>query len=185
MSSLVYSMLVNVNGMYYVHVCEKARWARSAGNSAIENVCIIIIFNIALCRRHTTTRAKTWYRTQPTTSFSLFPLNADTGPRGLEPRSLFQNSFYSQTIRPLTCNQCVSHSQRNKLCSVFLFYNLVYNLFPVCIALSHSYSEIQRGVHLCIMSVRVVQRAHVGCRRCVSMCVFVKLLSVLTAFFYM
>ena len=29
--------------MYYVHVCEQARWARSAGNSAIENVCIIII----------------------------------------------------------------------------------------------------------------------------------------------
>ena len=35
-------MLVNVNGMYYVHVCEQARLARSAGNSAIENVCIII-----------------------------------------------------------------------------------------------------------------------------------------------
>ena len=32
---LVYDMLVNVNGMYYVHVCEQARWARSAGNSAI------------------------------------------------------------------------------------------------------------------------------------------------------
>ena len=27
---------------YYGHVCEQARWARSAGNSAIENVCIII-----------------------------------------------------------------------------------------------------------------------------------------------
>ena len=43
MRLLVYDMLVNVNGTYYVHVCEQARWARSAGNSAIENVCIIII----------------------------------------------------------------------------------------------------------------------------------------------
>ena len=39
----VYDMLVNVNVIYYVHVCEQARWARSAGNSAIENLCIIII----------------------------------------------------------------------------------------------------------------------------------------------
>ena len=36
-------MLVNVNVIYYGHVCEQARWARSAGNSATENVCIIII----------------------------------------------------------------------------------------------------------------------------------------------
>ena len=36
-------MLVNVNGIYYVHVCEQAHWACSAGNSAIENLCIIII----------------------------------------------------------------------------------------------------------------------------------------------
>ena len=35
-------MLVNVNGINYVHVCEQAHWARSAGNIAIENVCIII-----------------------------------------------------------------------------------------------------------------------------------------------
>ena len=35
-------MLVNVNVIYYVHVCEQARWTRSAGNSAIENLCIII-----------------------------------------------------------------------------------------------------------------------------------------------
>ena len=41
MRLLVYDMLVNV--IYYVHVCEQARWARSAGNSAIENLCIIII----------------------------------------------------------------------------------------------------------------------------------------------
>ena len=33
-------MLVNVNGMYYVHVCEQAH---SAGNSAIENLCIILL----------------------------------------------------------------------------------------------------------------------------------------------
>ena len=38
-------MLVNVNVIYYVHVCEQARWACSAGNSAIENLCIIIIIN--------------------------------------------------------------------------------------------------------------------------------------------
>ena len=36
-------MLVNVNVIYYVHVCEQARWARSAGNSAIENLCIITV----------------------------------------------------------------------------------------------------------------------------------------------
>ena len=35
-------MLVNVNVIYYVHLCEQARLARSAGNSAIENLCIII-----------------------------------------------------------------------------------------------------------------------------------------------
>ena len=40
---IVYDMLVNVNVIYYVHVCEQARWARSARNSAIENLCIIII----------------------------------------------------------------------------------------------------------------------------------------------
>ena len=37
-------MLVNVNGIYYVHVCEQARLARSVGNSAIENLCIIIYY---------------------------------------------------------------------------------------------------------------------------------------------
>ena len=42
MRLFVYDMLVNVNVIYYVHVCEQARWARSVGNSAIENVCIII-----------------------------------------------------------------------------------------------------------------------------------------------
>ena len=36
-------MLVTVNVIYYVHVCQQARSARSAGNSAIENLCIIII----------------------------------------------------------------------------------------------------------------------------------------------
>ena len=40
----VCDMLVNVNVKYYVHVCQQARWARSAGNSAIENLCIILIF---------------------------------------------------------------------------------------------------------------------------------------------
>ena len=43
MRLLVYDMLVNVDGIYYVHLFEQARWARSAGNSAIENLCIIII----------------------------------------------------------------------------------------------------------------------------------------------
>ena len=43
MRLFVYDMLVNVNVIYYVHVCEQAHWARSAGNSAIENLCIIII----------------------------------------------------------------------------------------------------------------------------------------------
>ena len=40
MRLLVYDTYVN--GIYYVHVCEQARWARSAGNSAIENLRIII-----------------------------------------------------------------------------------------------------------------------------------------------
>ena len=39
----MYDMLVNVNGIYYVHVCEQAGLVRSAGNSAIENSCIVII----------------------------------------------------------------------------------------------------------------------------------------------
>ena len=39
MRLFVYHMLVNVNVIYYV----QARWACSAGNSAIENLCIIII----------------------------------------------------------------------------------------------------------------------------------------------
>ena len=39
-------MIVNV--IYYVHVCEQARWARSAGNSAIENLCIIIIISLSV-----------------------------------------------------------------------------------------------------------------------------------------
>ena len=43
MRLFVYDMLVNVNVIYYVHVCEQVRLARSAGNSAIENLCIIII----------------------------------------------------------------------------------------------------------------------------------------------
>ena len=43
MRLFVSDMLVNVNGIYYVHVCEQARSARSAGNSAIENLCIIIM----------------------------------------------------------------------------------------------------------------------------------------------
>ena len=43
MRLFVYDMLVNVNVIYCVHVCEQARWARSVGNSAIENLCIIII----------------------------------------------------------------------------------------------------------------------------------------------
>ena len=43
MRLFVYDMLVNVNVIYYVHVCEQAHWARSVGNSAIEKLCIIII----------------------------------------------------------------------------------------------------------------------------------------------
>ena len=40
MRLFVYDMLVNVNVIYYVHVCEQAGWACSAGNSAIENLCV-------------------------------------------------------------------------------------------------------------------------------------------------
>ena len=38
----IYGMSVNVNVIYYVHVCEKARRARSAGTSTIENVCMYV-----------------------------------------------------------------------------------------------------------------------------------------------
>ena len=38
---LVYGMSVNVNGIQYVHVSEQACWARSAGNSATENVLLL------------------------------------------------------------------------------------------------------------------------------------------------
>ena len=37
-------MLVNVNGIYYAHVCEQVHSAHSAGNSAIENLCINIYY---------------------------------------------------------------------------------------------------------------------------------------------
>ena len=50
MRLFVYDMLVNVNVIYYVHVCEQARWARSAGNSAIENLCIIIYYYYLTCK---------------------------------------------------------------------------------------------------------------------------------------
>ena len=42
---IVYDMLVNVKAIYYVHVCEQARWARSAGNSAIENYVLLLLRN--------------------------------------------------------------------------------------------------------------------------------------------
>ena len=39
-------MLVNVNGIYYVHVCDwtSASRTRSAGNSALENVCMYHVY---------------------------------------------------------------------------------------------------------------------------------------------
>ena len=43
MRLLAYDMLVNVNGIYYAQVREQARWAHSAGNSATEHLCIIIV----------------------------------------------------------------------------------------------------------------------------------------------
>ena len=46
MRLFIYDMLVNV--MYYVHVCEQARWARSVGNSAIENLCIIYYWVLSI-----------------------------------------------------------------------------------------------------------------------------------------
>ena len=43
MRLFVYDMLVNVNVIYYVHVCKQARWACSAGNSAIENYVLLLL----------------------------------------------------------------------------------------------------------------------------------------------
>ena len=54
MQLLVYDMSVNVNGIYYVHVCEQARLARSVGNSAIENLCIIMTSQISTGRHQMT-----------------------------------------------------------------------------------------------------------------------------------
>ena len=54
----VYGMSVNINGIYYVHVGEQARWDRSAGNSAIENVCIIIIKQLTIFRENIFFQAK-------------------------------------------------------------------------------------------------------------------------------
>ena len=39
----VYVCVCSLPCIFYVHVRQQARWARSAGNSAIENLCIIII----------------------------------------------------------------------------------------------------------------------------------------------
>ena len=47
MRLFVYDMFVNV--IYYVHVCEQARWTRSAGNSAIENVCMYYYYYVNTC----------------------------------------------------------------------------------------------------------------------------------------
>ena len=50
MRLLVYDMLVNVNGIYYAHVCEQARSARSAGNSTMDffiyffKACFLVFF---------------------------------------------------------------------------------------------------------------------------------------------
>ena len=54
MRLFVYDMLVNVNVIYYVHVCQQARWARSAGNSAIENyVLLLFLFVCTVCIDYT------------------------------------------------------------------------------------------------------------------------------------
>ena len=42
MRLLVCDMLININGMYYVHVCEQARWVHSAGNSATIYVLLLL-----------------------------------------------------------------------------------------------------------------------------------------------
>ena len=42
-------MLVNVNGIYYAHACEQTRWARSAGISAIENLCYYLLLLLLYC----------------------------------------------------------------------------------------------------------------------------------------
>ena len=36
-------MLINVNGMYYVHVCEQVHWTYSVGSNAIENVLLLAV----------------------------------------------------------------------------------------------------------------------------------------------
>ena len=41
-------MLVNVNGIHYVHVCEQVHQANSAMNSATENLCVIIIIKATI-----------------------------------------------------------------------------------------------------------------------------------------
>ena len=48
MQLFVYDMLVNVNGISYVHICKQARLARSAGNNAIENVCMYVCMYVCI-----------------------------------------------------------------------------------------------------------------------------------------
>ena len=45
----VYGMSLNINGIYYAHVCEQARWARSAGNSAIVNLFLLLLSFMCYC----------------------------------------------------------------------------------------------------------------------------------------
>ena len=45
----VYGMSLNINGIYYAHVCEQARWARSAGNSAIVNLYLLLLSFMCYC----------------------------------------------------------------------------------------------------------------------------------------
>ena len=60
----VCDMLVTVNVIYYAHVCEQARWVRSAGSSAIENVCIIYLlwsWRVASAQHDTKNWEIHWY----------------------------------------------------------------------------------------------------------------------------
>ena len=108
MRLLVYGMLVNVNGIYYVHVCEQVRWARSVGNSAIENLCIIIF--IKCIPTQTILSMFPFIHLRRSPPFPEHKSSTLTGPFGFSCRSCFSVSPAEETT-----NQCLALQPEDKL----------------------------------------------------------------------
>ena len=95
----VYRTSVNVNDMYYVHVCEQVRWARSAENNAIGNVCMYY-YCIDIREAANQRFLVTVLRQRPYTvcGSPAFPMNnwvvaAEKGPfRAINTRNVWRNT---------------------------------------------------------------------------------------------